>query len=680
MKLTRTTEIQIFVSTRPQLNSADDELARALVAKGYADLYTLRQRLQGMFPALLAHGSAVTMEPLLEVLRQHGHPYRVVPRRIASLHPESIEDLRVQPNQVELRSQTQTILCRPDTPLLAVVADISGRLKERQLKRFLVRHTIGAPATDTDATNTDNLEREIFHLSPVLDIYRLDANGGIEAGIRIIPGKFDHHRLGDAAGLSRYGNLKTLWHKIREATPGMKVHYSFGLAFSPECSPETVADNKAYSAQDNFSALTRYAWLIAELERNAVVAPEPRAGQSGRMQSNATEHATFTINTIPSLFEALPVPLGTQGLAPMQKGSPSVAGQDNEDTPNTANAAALPQPPAPEVISGLKLYRNSFRMLLGTGIALAFGLGHTLILFGMNTLEYLYSSGIAQGFMGLLSIGVAIRYFMLKRHIHNTPTSKIRSLALGMVEIHGRAERTHALVSPVSGLPCVYYRIKRYKRRHVRGSSMRRTLSGSGDNQWALVSITSSSTVPFMVHDESGTIEIDPARADIRIRTSHAGTGSRARLPFSVNESQNANERWVEELIPTGSPVYILGFARTRIKTPTQTERLRQALKNLKQDHTQLQRYDLNGDGHIDSNEWELARQATETQILIDQLSQDQESNTLAYISRPPMGNYPFLIAETESELHLTHKLKYNIGLFLVAGLSLCGWGLYMAC
>ncbi|MDD2558197.1 MAG: GIDE domain-containing protein [Desulfuromonadaceae bacterium] len=666
--MTSAAEIQIFVSTRPHLSPADEDLARALVAKGYADLYTLRQRLQGMFPTRLAHGSAASMEPLLEVLRQHGHPHRVMPRRISSIPPESIEDLRLQANQVELRSQTQTILCHPGTTLLAIVADASGRLKERQLKRFLVRNTFGASATDTDIANIDDLEQEIFHLSPVLDIYRLDATGAIEVGIRILPGKFDHRRLGDAAGLSRHKNLETLWHKIKEANPDMQVHYSFGLAFPPEYSPETVAEKDAYSTRDNFEALTRYAWLVAELERDAEFTPEPGAEQSS------------AIKTIPGLFAALPFPLGTQGVAPMINSPSSVAGQANTDTSNMPNTDALPQPPAPEVISGLKLYRNSLRMLLGTGIALAFGLGQTLILFGTNTLAYLYSSGIAQGFLGLLSIGIALRYFLLKRHIDNTPTSKIRSLAMGMVEIHGRAERTHALVSPVSGLPCVYYRIKRYKRRHVRGSSMRHTLSGSGDNQWSLVSITSSSTVPFMVRDETGAIEIDPARADIKIRTTHAGTGAMSRLPFSVNEGKNANMRWVEELIPAGSPIYILGFARTQITTPTQTEMLRQALKDLKQDHAQLQQYDLNGDGHIDSNEWELARQATETQLLIDQLNQDQESNTRSYISRPPTGNYPFLIAETESELHLTRKLKYSTGLFLAAGLSLCIWGLYMAC
>jgi len=663
--LTSVAEIQIFVSTRSQLSSADEELARALAAKGYADLYTLRQRLQGTFPAQLAHGSGAAMEPLLEVLRQYGHPHRVVPRYAAPLPPEPIEDLHILANRVELRSRTQTIHCHPKAPLLAVVADISGRLKERQLKRFLVRHTYGVSATaPTDAAHAKTLEQEIFHLSPVLDLYRLNKAGSIEAGIRIMPGKFDHRRLGTAAGLSRQGNLETLWHKIREATPDIKVHYSFGLAFLPSCSPETVADNDAYSTPDNFHALTHYAWLMAELER------DPAGAGQADPPANDTANKPFSIFGAPSLLPG----------AQAQNTSSPASNQNSADGLNMTNAHSLPPPPAPAVVSGLRLYRTSWRMLLGTGIAAVFGLGQALILTGTNTLEYLFSSGIAQGSLGLLSCGVALKYVLLKRHIENIPTSKIRSLALGMVEIHGRAERLHALVSPVSGLPCVYYRIKKYKRRSMRGRSIRHMLAGSGDSQWTLVSITSSSTVPFMVHDDSGAVQVDPARAEIRIRTTHAGTGARARLPFSGNESKNANERWEEELITAGSPIYILGFARTELKTPTQTEKLRQALKDLKHDQEKLKQYDRNGDGHIDNSEWDLARRATENQVLIRQLSRDEQSNTRVCIGRPPPGNYPFLIAETESELHLTRKLRYYSGLFLVAGLALLSWGLYMAC
>lgn len=663
--MTSAAEIQIFVSTRPQLSSADEELARALVAKGYADLYTLRQRLQGMFPALLAHGRTAAMEPLLEVLRQHGHPHRVVPRGAPSLAPEPIDDLHILTDGVELRSRTQTIHCHPGAPLLAVAADISGRLKERRLKRFLVRHTYGASTTDTSEIKA--LEQEIFCLSPVLDLYRLNNTGGIEAGIRITPGKFDHRRLGAAAGLSRRRNLETLWHKIKEANPDMKVHYSFGLAFLPNYSPETVADKGAYSTHNNFDALTRYAWLMAELERDAVV-----TGPLDTPKNSAGVNKNLSLFAMPSLLD-------TQKSAPGQNSPTSGSDQRNTDAPNTVERNTLPQPPAPEIISGLKLYFSNRRMLLGTGLAAIIGLGQTSTLVGINTLGYLFSSGIAQGSLCLLSCATALRYIMLKRHIDNTPTSKIRSLALGLVEIHGQAERMHALVSPVSGLPCVYYRVKKYKRRRWRGTSSRPMLSGSGDSKWTLVSITSSNTVPFMVHDESGAVQVDPSGADLRIRTAHAGTGARARMPFSVNESQNGNERWEEELIPAGSPVYILGFAHTQLEAPTHTEMLRQALKHLKHDHAQLQQYDLNGDGHIDSSEWDMARRATKNQVLMRQLSQDNQNNSRIRISRPPTGNYPFLIAETESELHLTRKLRYYSGLFSVAGLALLLWGLLAA-
>jgi hypothetical protein len=252
-------------------------------------------------------------------------------------------------------------------------------------------------------------------------------------------------------------------------------------------------------------------------------------------------------------------------------------------------------------------------------------------------------------------------------------------MAMGMVELQGNARRIYALVSPISGLPCVYYRIKKYKRKRLRTN--RRLISTDGDSQWSLVSITSSSNVPFVVEDGTGIVTVEPEGADLKIKTSHAGRGSRAQLPFCINETRDDHERWQEEVIPEGSYMYILGFAHTRNEAPTHRKMVRNALSRLKQNEEELQKFDLDGDGNIDMTEWDQARQATERRVLTEQLKGeiDSQASGQVYISSPPQRSYPFLIAETESELHLTRKFTYYSGIFLAAGFTLAVWGLYAA-
>ncbi|MBW2968259.1 hypothetical protein KY362_07270, partial [Candidatus Woesearchaeota archaeon] len=53
-------------------------------------------------------------------------------------------------------------------------------------------------------------------------------------------------------------------------------------------------------------------------------------------------------------------------------------------------------------------------------------------------------------------------WFRLKRMVENIPTSKIRSLAMGLVEIYGSVVlfEDKVLKSPFTGKDCVYYKYK----------------------------------------------------------------------------------------------------------------------------------------------------------------------------------------------------------------------------
>ena len=66
---------------------------------------------------------------------------------------------------------------------------------------------------------------------------------------------------------------------------------------------------------------------------------------------------------------------------------------------------------------------------------------------------FLIAAGIILLIWGLIS-------FKMKRLIENTPTSKIRSIAMGLVEIYGEVQplKDNILKSPFSNNDCVYYK------------------------------------------------------------------------------------------------------------------------------------------------------------------------------------------------------------------------------
>src|SRR6266702_7830880 len=50
------------------------------------------------------------------------------------------------------------------------------------------------------------------------------------------------------------------------------------------------------------------------------------------------------------------------------------------------------------------------------------------------------------------------RLLQRKRLILNTPTSKIRSASMGLVEVNGLAVGPYTMPAPITGVSCYYYR------------------------------------------------------------------------------------------------------------------------------------------------------------------------------------------------------------------------------
>lgn len=123
-----------------------------------------------------------------------------------------------------------------------------------------------------------------------------------------------------------------------------------------------------------------------------------------------------------------------------------------------------------------------------------------LVAIGVDNLWIYALIGIAGG---LFLFYRGFRMLQRKRLILNTPTSKIRSASLGLVEISGLADGPYTIPAPVTGRFCYYYRTLAWE------------LRKSGKNQeWKQV-VDESLHVPFYVDDNTGKLLVNPQGADM---------------------------------------------------------------------------------------------------------------------------------------------------------------------
>lgn len=110
----------------------------------------------------------------------------------------------------------------------------------------------------------------------------------------------------------------------------------------------------------------------------------------------------------------------------------------------------------------------------------------------------------------LLLVGVVCLYMGIQRHslyqkIKNTPTSKVRSAAVGFVELFGKAKCEKDTLSPLSKAKCVFWQ--------VTGEYYYQTRKSSGWRQF----YKAESGIPFYLEDNTGKMLVDPAGGQVEI-------------------------------------------------------------------------------------------------------------------------------------------------------------------
>ncbi len=127
----------------------------------------------------------------------------------------------------------------------------------------------------------------------------------------------------------------------------------------------------------------------------------------------------------------------------------------------------------------------------------------------LGSFAYSRNDGVALAFVGAFA-GVYLFYrgFRLlqrKRLILNTPASKIRSAAMGMVEINGLAVGPYTILAPITGVPCYYFHTMAWQWQQEGRNS-----------KWVKVA-DESLHVPFFLDDNTGRVLVNPQGAEMDI-------------------------------------------------------------------------------------------------------------------------------------------------------------------
>jgi len=171
--------------------------------------------------------------------------------------------------------------------------------------------------------------------------------------------------------------------------------------------------------------------------------------------------------------------------------------------------------------------------------------------------------GIALCLGGPWAFFQGFRALRIRQLIRNTPTARVRSMAIGLVEVNGVAVPRSRVAAPFSGRPCVWWGVE---------IQTLASKSRSGTRSWNTVHKASSGH-PFYLKDETGVALVYPEGADCKVGFDVAEETHGFGVPqmyMDFMESRNLHMRHVwavgsmrfrERRIEEGYGLYVLGRA-----------------------------------------------------------------------------------------------------------------------
>lgn len=270
--------------------------------------------------------------------------------------------------------------------------------------------------------------------------------------------------------------------------------------------------------------------------------------------------------------------------------------------------------------------------------------------------------------LAVLAVLGVVRWFKsLKRArlIEDTPTSRARSAAQGLVELEGvqYSPPDQSLTTPFTGSWCTWWNYKVEKRR-----------SWPMNDHWKTIE-EQTSQAPIILRDPTGEVRIHPEGAEVRPSQTHHWYSNQPpgteRIRMSL--AGTGRYRYTEKCMCPGDPLYVLGQLTTmhpRRQAGNYPGAMSDLLTTWKRDQQALlARFDVNGDGEISLEEWEQVRAAAHQQITATS-AHTESSEPLEYICRPNNGQ-PFLLAAQNADSLAGHQHSRSwLSLILAAGAS----------
>jgi hypothetical protein len=233
-----------------------------------------------------------------------------------------------------------------------------------------------------------------------------------------------------------------------------------------------------------------------------------------------------------------------------------------------------------------------------------------------------------------------------KRQIANIPRSTVRSAAIGLVEVTGKAVGPYTVVSPLSKGECLYYRLVIVEDAEKKFSNRMR-----------------EACAPLYIDDGTGLLMIFPAGSELKMSASHQ-IGS---LGQAMDGYRNGNDpEFVQEFsIKPGDQVFVLG-------TLTENRWTRKP-----EGHNDISRI---GPGFVSQAEADLLRCREFEFLDSTQPSGEAADSSMVFDLDPPAilmkGSGPFLIS-SQSPRDVVARLGWKSLLYIWGGPIATIWGLW---
>jgi hypothetical protein len=181
---------------------------------------------------------------------------------------------------------------------------------------------------------------------------------------------------------------------------------------------------------------------------------------------------------------------------------------------------------------------------------------------------------------GIFIFIAGFKWMKIRNLVMNTPTSKVRSVPIGLVELYGKAipQKDKRFRSPILDEECVYY-----------NSVIRERRGGGKKSRWVTI-FSDEVREMFYLRDDTGTVLIDPKDAEIDIPADLDATSGIGKDPPSEVISllklkgisyegllgMNKQMKFTEYVIKTDDQVYVLGTAKKNpfVKSSSKNEDL----------------------------------------------------------------------------------------------------------